>query len=654
MNRRTLGLIGLGLLLAVSLTRPATAADAPDLTGKWKLVLLSFNEFPYGIVSVSGSPEELTGEVTSVQPQFGQPKVTELKLDGDKVRLELQTGVRKDTFTGAAPKEADKPIFGVLRLQGQLHPARLERTTQDAIERPAGENLARSAMLLGANKEMPAAEKVAKLKELISQNASVPAAAHAYDALIRNAEKADLSADEIQGVIVAWMANAAPYGPDWSTATRDKIIAAIGAQGKYAKAKLALAQEAQKELASDAPLDRQAEIARLVADSAKAAGNDELAKTADVAAARLEKEAASARLAKAEADLKALPETATTEQRSMLTKLVADNAKAAGATEIAKNATEAWHKLEAQLDDEYHQNVPPFKPEPFGGRKDPQDNRVVLLELFTGAQCPPCVAADVAFDALVGSYKPSELIGLQYHLHIPGPDPLTNSDTEARAKYYGVRGTPSTYFNGESLSGGGGPMQNSKKKYDDYLKIIGADLAGLQPAKIDLKLSRSGDSINVTVSAQATDENVTAARAAAAKLAAERADDGAKDGDEEKKEPAAGGPQLRLRLVLLQEEVHYVGGNRLRFHHHVVRGMPGGVEGKEFVGGQAENSVTINLADVRAGLEKYLADFQKAGRAFPVALPELDMTKLSVVALVQDDADKAVLGAVQVAVPEAK
>jgi hypothetical protein len=533
----------------------------------------------------------------------------------------------------------------------------LERTTQDEIEKPTGPNLAQPAMLLSRNKEMPPADKVAKLKELISANASVPAVSFAYDALIRTAEAAGLSPEEVQGAIVEWMANAAPYGQEWSEATRDKIIAAIGAQAKYAQAKLALAQDAQKALAADATLDRQAEIARLVADAAKAAGNAELAKTADVKATQLEKQAASARLAKAEADLKALPETATTEQRSALTKLVADNATAAGATEIAKAATEAWQKLEAKLDDEYHQNVPPFKPEPFGGRKDPQDNRVVLLELFTGAQCPPCVAADVAFDALVGSYKPSELIGLQYHLHIPGPDPLTNADSEARAKYYGARGTPSTYFNGESLSGGGGPMANSKKKYEDYVKIIGSDLAGQQPAKIDLKLSRSGDSINVNVSAQATDENVTAARAAAAKLAAERdAADGAAGGkkDEDDKQEPAGAPQLRLRLVLVQEEVHYVGGNRLRYHHHVVRGMPGGVEGKELVSGQAETSLVINLAEVREGLEKYLAEYPKANRPFPVDLPELDLSKLSVVALVQDDADKAVLGAVQVAVPEAK
>ena len=53
------------------------------------------------------------------------------------------------------------------------------------------------------------------------------------------------------------------------------------------------------------------------------------------------------------------------------------------------------------------------------------------MELFTGAQCPPCVAADVAFDVLEKTYKPADLVLIQYHLHIPGPDPLTNAASEA-------------------------------------------------------------------------------------------------------------------------------------------------------------------------------------------------------------------------------
>ena len=114
------------------------------------------------------------------------------------------------------------------------------------------------------------------------------------------------------------------------------------------------------------------------------------------------------------------------------------------------------------------------------------------MELFTGAQCPPCVAADVAFDALLTTYKPAEFIGLQYHLHIPGPDPLTNRDSVARENYYGseVQGTPSTFFNGHSEAGGGGSMANSEAKYAAYRTIIDKALETKTVAKIALSATR--------------------------------------------------------------------------------------------------------------------------------------------------------------------
>jgi len=39
------------------------------------------------------------------------------------------------------------------------------------------------------------------------------------------------------------------------------------------------------------------------------------------------------------------------------------------------------------------------------------------------------------------------------------------------------------------------------------------------------------------------------------------------------------GDDARLRLVLVEESIRYVGGNKLRFHHQVVRALPGGVKG---------------------------------------------------------------------------
>ena len=48
-----------------------------------------------------------------------------------------------------------------------------------------------------------------------------------------------------------------------------------------------------------------------------------------------------------------------------------------------------------------------FKTEKFAGRKG-KSTRAVLVELFTGAQCPPCVASDMAFDGLEKTYAPGD------------------------------------------------------------------------------------------------------------------------------------------------------------------------------------------------------------------------------------------------------
>jgi hypothetical protein len=264
-------------------------------------------------------------------------------------------------------------------------------------------------------------------------------------------------------------------------------------------------------------------------------------------------------------------------------------------------------KLETKLDQEYLTTVPPFKPSSYSGRKEKQANRVAVLELFTGAQCPPCVAADVAFDALGKSYRPADLVLIQYHMHIPGPDPMTNPDCTARWDYYrkvfpnGIRGTPSTVFNGKPKAGGGGSMANAETKFGEYRAIIDPILEETTPVKVSGKATRSGEALEIAVEV-----------------------DGA-EGD------------LKLRLLVVEESVRYVGGNRLRFHHHVVRAMPGGPEGVAIKEKSFHHTVTADVAAVRKSLVKYLDDYAANTRPFPNQARPLDMKKLKVIALVQND-----------------
>jgi hypothetical protein len=367
---------------------------------------------------------------------------------------------------------------------------------------------------------------------------------------------------------------------------------------------------------------------------------------------------ADVRLEAAQAAEKSLTAESKTDERAAIARAIYESAAALGQDKLATAAHAQWQKLDAQLDEEYLEAPPAVTIKPFAGRSEAEDDRVVLMEFFTGAQCPPCVAADLAFDALLETYRPAELIGLQYHLHVPGPDPLANPDSIARSQYYELRGTPWAYFNGKALPGGGGPRAIAQAKYDAYAKTINDDLAGIREATIDLKVARAGSTLRIDVSAAAKPatkkiaaNRVSRAAAGGDDGAADTKDDSSEASDKEKDDSLK--PQLKLRLVLAQEVVRYAGGNKLRFHHHVVRGMPGGAEGKNLVDGRCAAQMTVDLDGIRAGLDRYLAEFA-AEQEFPEPLPQLELSNLSVVALVQDDADKRVLDAALVPVAEPK
>ena len=277
-------------------------------------------------------------------------------------------------------------------------------------------------------------------------------------------------------------------------------------------------------------------------------------------------------------------------------------------------------KLDAVLDAEYLKSVPPFKPTAYAGRKDQSANRVAVMELFTGAQCPPCVATDAAFDALMKTYKPADVVLIQYHVHIPGPDPLTIPESVARFDYYrkefpeAVRGAPTSVFNGKPQAGGGGAMTASENKYNQYTGVIDPLLEKTTAVKVAGKATRAGDKIDIQL-------EVT---------------EGA-------------GDDMKLRVLVVEESVKYVGGNQMRFHHHVVRAMPGGAGGVAITDKTFKHTATTDLAEVRKELTKYLDEY---GKTRPFSKPDrpMEMKELKVIALVQNDKTKEIVQAVQIEV----
>jgi RNA polymerase sigma factor (sigma-70 family) len=376
----------------------------------------------------------------------------------------------------------------------------------------------------------------------------------------RFATKYHILAEQLRSMIAKADKTAASYGRRWQQEFSLQIAAALAPQKDYAALALDIATRLEKELVPTETAAMRGRVLKALAAAEANAGNPSAAK-----------ETLALRLA----------------------------------------------KVEETLDREYRAKVPPFKAEAFTGRRAKSD-RAVVLELFTGTQCPPCVAAGVAFDALHQTYQPAELVLLQYHLHIPGPDPLTNADSEARWAYYGksfsgeARGVPTTLFNGKPEAGGGGAMGKAEEKYKQYRQVIDPLLETNSGAKLSASAVKQDNKINIKV--EVTDL----------------------------KNP---GGDVRLRLLLVEETIRYVGGNRVRFHHNVVRSMIGGVDGFALNDKDSKHTAAVDLDVLRKSLNGYLDDYNSNWRPFPNADRPLDFANLRLIALVQDDATREILQA---------
>jgi hypothetical protein len=252
------------------------------------------------------------------------------------------------------------------------------------------------------------------------------------------------------------------------------------------------------------------------------------------------------------------------------------------------------------------------KPEKFAGRE--KGDRVVLVEMFTGAECPPCRGADVAFDGLTRTYQPTDVVFIQYHLHVPGPDPLTGPSNDDRAEFYGVKGTPSLMVNGKGLRGVGGDFDDGQARYDSIREVINGLLD--DSSKVKLKATAKLKDNKVVITADVS---------------------GVQDP----------GDSLKLRLALVEEQVNYAGGNLVRHHHQVVRAFADGAKGIAIKDKALKHSATVDLVELKKETAKFLDEFAKEN-PFPNSQRPMELKNLKVVAFLQDDDTKQVLQAVQV------
>jgi hypothetical protein len=647
--KRMLSALALGLLLA-----PAAAlAATPPKAGTYEVGYVTPTAGPIAcLVKITPKDDGVEGEIVATVPALRGLELKSVTLDGDVLKVVLKRAAGDMTFEGRVPKAGADTILGTFEMGPQLMMGRMaatdktELTPANSTFRPTLPEPMRKAQALQTKapqlraraQQAQDAEEKAKLqkevaeavkeaqtelpklyREVIEKHADSSAAVLAAQTLLRQAGRDKIDAAEAGRLAAVILKGAAPYGPRYEKEVTVQVAEMLGSQAPFAALALEYAQRAEKGLTAQDSVRQQIRVLGVLAAAQKKAGQAAAAVQTTARQGQLE-------LDQALAAEKALTEKDTPENRANVLSTLAAALRKTGKTDDAARTEATLAKINDELDRDYLAKMPPFKPTTFEGRKA-QSDRVAVMELFTGAECPPCVAADLAFDALLKTYKPSDVVLIQYHMHIPGPDPMTNPATEARWAYYRekfegqVGGVPSSLFNGKPQGGGGGGAPQSQAKYKQYRGIIDELLEKPSAASVTVGASQLNDTITV--------------QADVIKL-------------------AAPGENVKLRLLLVEETIRFVGGNRIRFHHQVVRAMPGGFEGKALTEKETRHTATIKLGDLREELTKYLDTYAAEQRPFPRADRPMAFKNLKVIALVQDDKTGEIFQAAQADVTGAR
>jgi hypothetical protein len=578
MLRSPAGWLACTLVAAGAWLGPVRSLQAapPSFAGNWKIIVFDEDglEITLGLVQLTVKDDQVGAALlASTNSLFKKAAVERVRADDKSIAITIKAGQSTFVMTVYLPGDDKKPkkLLGNLETGSQRDFAWLERTTLKKLDsdpkKSEKESPAKKAFVK-ASEEEDEEKKEEGFKAIERDYAPDPMAYYSglnLVALLVNKETKDKA---VQRQVDKTLKMASLYGPKMKMRAYVQVLRQLAASEKMAPLTIRYARQAEKMATNADPPGLRMAIIRTLADTLILTGKKEEAKALEPRIAR----------------------------------------------------------LDAILDQVFVKNNIPFKPKVYAGRKGKSD-RVAVVELFTGAQCPPCVAADVAFDALLKTYKPSEVVLLQYHLHVPGPDPLTNADTEQRAKFYGLSGTPTAFVNGAKVEGLGGSRPEGEEAYQELRKMLNKQLEEPAQAKLKVTAKRNGNTIDITGEFAGLKKT---------------------------------GKDVRLRFVLVEDLVRYPGGNGQRFHHHVVRAMPGGVKGFALEKKSGKQTATVDLTELRKSLNDYLTAWPKKRDLdedpFPPPSRPLDLKHLKVIALIQDEGaeDKDILQAAQVDVPEGK
>jgi hypothetical protein len=561
-----LSAVAVTALAAAILAGRGCAAESP-FVGTWKVVWFNGDQQEeLLLVQIEDRSGQLETKVLSTVDDLRKVKLEDLQADTHSLHCTLQAPDVELALAAYPPRGESKPakIRGSLRLRARYFPLIMEQTeAKKLIPDQATRPIDGREALQNLDKLKGEAEVVAALKNILDKYGTEPVAYLSAQVLLQIQARAAAPTAELRSLSERFLQIAGVYGLELESQALLQAASLVARSANGAPVAVELARQADQALGVNAPPEKTVAVLKILITALRATGQVEEVKRVE-----------------------------------------------------ARRAT-----LEEQLDQKFLKQAIPFQPRPVV-RRQGAGTRVAVVELFTGAQCPPCIAADIAFGAALQAYKPDDVVLLQYHLHVPGPDPLTNPDSEARALYYSdhMRGTPAMFVDGQATPPLGGFTEDGEANFNILRELLNRRLEIPAGAKLTLRADRTGDQVNLH--AEVADLKKT-------------------------------GAKVRLRFVLIEDMVRYAGSNGRRLHHHVVRAFPGGVEGFALKDKTAQQDVSVDLGQLTRSLRDYLAKPTDRGPYLDDDRP-LDLKHLKAVALIQDDESKEILQAVQVEAPEAK
>lgn len=623
-----------------------------NLSGRWILVLTrpgqdGFFDFHVGIVSIAAGEDgaNATAKLTSKTEVLPPFKLTESEIKGQSVRLTFDVNGTPLDFRGTL----SGGIVHGNALFGNCLPARLLPTQESSLDgfNPSPEPADARALSQAFSLQDPQAALKA-LAKFCSDRPQSPLGMMAWESRIMIAASQDAATEQIDQLIADYDKAIALWG-DRLQQTAKGNLAIIFSQTRYkpeyslrhvTAAEKAITDESLKDLKEQLQAARESILTAQALNYVESDDPDRAQKAFSYLT-RLrtkspfdpallygigryhEKSKQTDEAIAIYAEIASLPMLENFLQREWAQR--SDGVKRDLPSAALARLWEAKHGmmdgLEEFKDKTYRQRVLAFADKP-STEPPAAGNKLVLCELFTGSSCPPCVGADIATSGLEVTYPKSQVIVLRYHQHIPGPDPLTNADGEDRfTNYYRGQGTPTVLLNGAPVNNVGGYLPNAPDIYRGLRGLVDEQLA--KPAKIKVRVNARvvDDVLQVVADAQGLDDN-------------------------EVKDDL---PDLRLRVVIAEDEIHFLARNGVRYHEMIVRRMMGGPGGVEPKDGKLLFRESIPLAELKASLANYLKSFEDSeGIDFP-AKP-LDLKKLHVVAFVQNDDTHEVLQTSAVAV----